>query len=69
MYIGYYLYRFFLSTCVFSHKIVNIINMVIVNKQTYRKKKSLHKISLVKNFVTSKIIRHFLPTNFFCLAI
>ena len=31
----------------------------------YRKKKSQHKISSLKNFVTGKIIRHFLATNFF----
>ena len=28
-------------------------------------RKSRHKISSVKNFATGKIIRHFLPTNFF----
>ena len=31
----------------------------------YQKKKSRDKISSVKNFVTGKIIRHFLQTNFF----
>ena len=36
----------------------------------YRKKRSRHKISFVKkpslkNFVAGRIIRHFLPTNFF----
>ena len=36
-----------------------------VSKVPYRKKKSRHKISSVKYFLTGKIIRHFLPTNFF----
>ena len=31
----------------------------------YQKERSRDKISLVKNFVTGKTIRHFLPTNFF----
>ena len=31
----------------------------------YRKKKRRHNNSPLKNFVTGKIIRHFLPTNFF----
>ena len=31
----------------------------------YQKKKSQHKILSVKNFVTGKIIRLFLPTNLF----
>ena len=30
----------------------------------YRKKKRRHNNSSLKNFVTGKIIRHFLPTNF-----
>ena len=75
---GVYSLLIFLADCSSYSEDITISKIVSVNVRsaTLSEEKSRHKPlsvkkkkSPVKNFVTGKIIRYFLPKNFFCLAV